>query len=66
MSKYRFELVLAGVLLLLFLGVSSWQSASTLSQSDVDAYIGTLDEGLPAAMPNREEFLSRLRGMGRE
>lgn len=64
MKKYRFEAILAVVLIALFFAVSAWQSAGKLSKAEVDRYIGILEKQLPKAMEDRSEFLSRLRAWG--
>ncbi len=64
MEKYMFEAILAVVLIVLFLGISAWQSTRKLSKAEVDHYIGILDQHLPKGMEERAEFLSRLRAWG--
>ena len=64
MEKYMFEAILAVVLILLFFGISAWQSTRKLSKVEVDHYIGILERQLPKQMEDRAEFLSRLRAWG--
>ncbi len=47
MKRYLVEFVLGAVLVAVFFGVSAWQSASTLSRSEVDRYIGILEKSVP-------------------
>ena len=64
MSKYRFEAILAVVLIALFFGVSSFQSASKLTKAEVDDYVSIMERDLPKEMEDRAEFIARLRDWG--
>ena len=64
MKRYLVEFVLGAVLVAVFFGVSAWQSASTLSRSEVDRYIGILEKSVPVEWEEHNEFLTRLRAWG--
>jgi hypothetical protein len=64
MKRYLVEFVLGAVLVVVFFGVSAWQSASTLSKSEVDRYIGILEKSVPVEWEERNEFLTRMRAWG--
>jgi hypothetical protein len=63
-NPYVFEWYLAIVLILLFIGFSSWQTAGRLDRDEVQAYIAKLDAQLPSEMDGRAEFLARLAAWG--
>lgn len=64
MKKYFVEVVLGIVLVLLFFAVSAWQSSDTLSEAEVDRYIGILEKGIPVEWEERNEFIARMREWG--
>jgi len=64
MKTYRVELIVGLLLVAVFLGVSTWQSAATLSKADVDRYMTILEKAVPVEWEERDEFLRRLRTWG--
>lgn len=64
MARFRFEIILAFVLILLHFAFSFWQSTPQLTESEVDEYISVLENTLPEEMHDRDELISRLRDWG--
>lgn len=64
MKTYKFEAILAVALIALFFAVSAFQSSGRLSKTEVDHYIGILEEQVPKDMEARAEFISRMRAWG--
>ena len=64
MKTYRVDLIVGLLLVAVFLGVSTWQSAATLSKADVDRYVTILEKAIPVEWEERDEFLRRLRTGG--
>jgi hypothetical protein len=65
MKRYLVEIVVGIVMVLVFLGVSAWQSSDTLSEAEVDRYIGILQESIPVEWEERNEFITRMREWGK-
>ena len=64
MKRYSVEIILGAVLVVVYFGVSAWQSAGTLSKPEVDRYVGILENSIPVEWEERDEFISRMREWG--
>jgi len=64
-KRYRFEIILAALLLGVFVAFNSWHApGSKMSQADVDSYISTLEQKLPWPAEEKGEILRHLRAWG--
>lgn len=61
MKRHRFELILAVILLTVYIGFVSLQSANRLTKPEVDDAIATLEKNVPVEKEEFTEFLIRLR-----
>lgn len=62
MKHYRFEIVLAAVLLAVFLAGSAWLApGSRLSQAEVDRHLATLEQRAPWPAEEKRAILEHLR-----
>jgi hypothetical protein len=64
MKRYFVEIILGIVLLIVFFGVSTWQSSGELSRQEVDRYVGILEKSVPPEFEGRREFITRMREWG--
>lgn len=65
MKAYRFELILGGVLLAVFLGVVFWQTPSLwrspMTQTDIDQYAAALEQYVVQEPQDKAAFINRVR-----
>lgn len=62
LKNYRFEIILAALLLALFFGFSQWHApGSKLSQAEVDNYMATIEAKLPWPADSKASLVSHVR-----
>jgi hypothetical protein len=64
MQRYRFELILGAVFLVLLLAYCFFVSTSKLSNDEAAQLVAKIDAGLQMPEPMRSEFLARVRAWG--